>query len=162
MSAGLAQSGGPVEELKACARMTDSDLRFTCYENLGQRVLAEDTADAIPAATPVAAAAVASEPLESVAAESPAPMPENLGGEQFSDQPEPEGKQYSGLVTTCQKGSDGFWYFRFENGQVWKHVNIVKGRYGDCNFNATITEERMGHKMQVDGDDSKVRVTRIR
>ena len=148
MSTGFAESMDPADELKACARMTDSDARISCYEMLGNRVLGEDSVDATSEAAPKASA--------------PAALPDNLGGEQFSDEPEPVKKEYRGLVTTCQKGSDGFWYFRFENGQVWKHVNVVRRQYGDCNFYASIIEERMGHKMQIEGDDSRVRVTRIR
>lgn len=118
-----------------------------------------------PAAAPVADAApvVAAAPAAAAAAEtSPPSLPDDLGGAHFANDSETEVDRYSGLVTICQKGSDGFWYFRFDNGQVWKYINVVKGQYADCNFRATITKERMGYKMQIDGDDSKLRVTRIR
>jgi len=167
VTTGLAQSSDPVDELKRCATLKDPDARFNCYEELGKQVSGEVSTDKEVAvapieAAPVEVAPVAATPVTAEATKTPAPLPDDLGGGQFSDEPEPEKKEYRGLITTCKKGSDGFWYFRFENGQVWKHVNVVRRQYKDCGFQATITEERMGHKMQIDGDDSRVRVTRIR
>jgi hypothetical protein len=157
-------------ELRTCANLAYANARFQCYESLGKRVLANDAADTktMPAPTEAAAPVVAAAPaaaapaVEGALEQSPPPLPDDLGGGQFTNGNEAPANQYSGLVTKCQKGSDGFWYFRFENGQVWKYINVVKGQFADCNFRATISEERMGHKMQIDGDDSKLRVTRIR
>jgi hypothetical protein len=47
--AGLSISSGyaadPVEALKVCAKMADRDARFACYDELGQRVLEEESAE---------------------------------------------------------------------------------------------------------------------
>ena len=58
--AGLSASNGhaadPVEELKFCARMSDRDARFACYDALGQRVLGDEpAADQAPPETVVPA-----------------------------------------------------------------------------------------------------------
>jgi len=38
---GIAQVDDAVEELNVCARMTDRDARYTCYDNLGEHILQE-------------------------------------------------------------------------------------------------------------------------
>lgn len=41
----IAQSGDPLVELKACARITDRDARFVCFDELGERALREEVAE---------------------------------------------------------------------------------------------------------------------
>ena len=47
-STGIARSVDPIEELKACAKMTDRDARYACLDNLGERVLREESAETKP------------------------------------------------------------------------------------------------------------------
>ena len=44
ISASIAQSADYADELKACAKMTDRNARFACYENLGKRALEGESA----------------------------------------------------------------------------------------------------------------------
>ena len=143
----IAQSVDPVEELKACAKMTDRDARFACFDKLGERVLREESADKNPTREEVA------QP-EAVTAEASnvQPLPDDLG--------KSSGINYSGLITSCKKGYYGNWYFIFDNGQVWKEVNKRNLRFKECNFNATITRDAFGYKMQIDGVDKTIRVRR--
>jgi len=54
LSAGIGHAADPVEELKFCARMSDRDARFACYDALGQRVLGDEpVADQAPPETVV-------------------------------------------------------------------------------------------------------------
>ena len=156
-SSGIAQSVDSVEELKACAKTTDRDARFACFDNLGERVLREESADKKPtrekAAQPEAVTATATNAQ---------PQPDALGKSTFGDDQASASIQYSGLITSCKKGHYGYWYFIFDNGQVWKKANKRKLRFKECNFNATITKDVFGYKMQIDGVEKTIRVRRNR
>ena len=148
-SYGVAQSVDAVEELKVFARMADQDARFACFDNLGKRVLREEPADNKPkqekTAQPEAVTATATNAQ---------PLPDDFGSSKSI--------QYSGLITSCKKGHSGNWYFIFDNGQVWKEVNRRNLRFKECNFNATITNDAFGYKMQIDGVERTIRVRRNR
>ena len=144
---GVAQSADTVEELKACARVTDQDARHACYDKLGERVLREEPAARKPAdetaGPPTAVTATAT---------SAQSLPDELG--------KPQDVEYVGTITSCRQGGRGDWYFFFDNGQVWKDVNKRTRRFKDCNFNATITRDGFGYKMQIDGSERTIRVKR--
>ena len=134
---GIAQAADPVEELKACARVTDEKVRLACYDGLVQRLL-RDESSVVPA------------------------LPDDIGGADFEEEAQIPKKQDKGLVTSCKKGGDGRWYFYFENGQVWKEVNKRRLRFKDCNFIASVARDGFGYKMRIDGDERSIRVSRIR
>ena len=147
----MAQSSGLVEDLKACARMTDRDARIVCYENLGERALREESAESTSsrqAAQPGAAT--------TAQAASPQPLPDNLGKTKHGE----HDNKYSAVVTRCQKGQFGDWYFFFDNGQIWKDVGNSRYNFKDCNFNVTITDDFYGFKMTIHELDESVRVKR--
>ena len=148
-SASMAQSADPVEELKACARMTDRETRFACFDKLGERVLQEELADRKPTREKVAQPEAVTATATNVQ-----PLPGDWG--------KPGSIQYGGLITSCKKGHYGNWYFIFDNGQVWKDVNKRNLRFKECNFNATITKDAFGYKMQIDGVEKTIRVRRNR
>jgi hypothetical protein len=169
VSPGVAISADTIEELKACAVMTDDDARLACFDKLGERALEESSADqksiqvekvepeAVAVAEPEAAAEAAA--VTVAAAEAAAetattiePLPDDLGS--------PENVQYSTVVTSCKKGYYGDLYFVFDNGQVWKHTGNRRLRLKECNFNATIMKDAFGYKMQADGIDGSIRVKR--
>ena len=143
--AGIAQSADVVEELKACARMEDRDARFACFDNLGRRVLAEESAQegaARPEATTITTATEAQ------------PLPDDLGLS------ESKTINYSGKITSCKKGHHGDWFFFFDDGQVWKEVSTRSLRFRECDFDVTITKDRLGYKMRIDALDKTIRVRR--
>jgi hypothetical protein len=148
-SSGVAQSVDTVEELEVCARMTDQDARLACFDNLGERVIQEESADKKPKqeemTQPEAVTATATNTQ---------PLPDDLGT--------PNNIQYSGLVTSCQQGQYGDWYFIFDNGQIWKESNKRNLRFKECNFNVTIKKDSFGYKMQIDGEEKTIRVSRHR
>jgi hypothetical protein len=139
----------PVEELKACAKMTDRDARLACFDNLGERMLREESADKKPTRENVAQP----EAVTSTATNAQ-PLPDELGISRDI--------QYIGLITSCKKGHHGDWYFIFDNGQVWKAVNKRNLRFKECNFNVTITKDTFGYKMQIDGVEKTIRIRRNR
>ena len=148
-SAGVAQPVDTVEELKVCARMTDQDARFACFDNLGERVLREEPVDKEPTQDQMP------RPEAETATETNAqPLPDDFGCS--------KSVQYSGLITSCKKGHYGNWYFIFDNGQVWKEVNKRNLRFKECNFNATITRDTFGYKMRIDSVERTIRVRRTR
>ena len=172
-SSGVAQSLDAVEELKVCATMTDQDARFACLDNLGERVLREESADREPAPEKMAEPeAITATAREESADREPAPekmaQPEAVTATATDVQPlpddlgNPKNVQYGGLITSCKKGYYGNWFFVFDNGQVWKEVNNRNLRFKECNFNATITKDAFGYKMQIDGREKAIRVKRNR
>ena len=146
-SSGVAQSVDPVEELKVCAKITDRDARFSCFDSLGERVLREESADKKPTeenvAQPVAVTATATNAQS---------LPDGLG--------KSSSVQHSGLITACKKGQYSNWFFFFDNGQVWKEVNPRNRQFKECNFNATITRDGFGYEMHIDAVDKTIRVRR--
>ena len=144
-----APSADTIEKLKACARITDQETRFACYDELGERVLREETADSTPAQdSPV-------EPQAETATTPVAePLPDDLGSKKAI--------QYIGTVTSCKKGHFGDWFFFFDNGQVWKQVSDRNVRFKECNFDVTITKDAFGYKMRIDSEDRTIRVKRNR
>jgi hypothetical protein len=90
------------------------------------------------------------------------PLPDDLGTSKFGDDQKSNSIEYSGTITSCEKGAYGNWYFTFDNGQIWKEVVDRKLRFKDCNFSATITEDFFGHKMKVDAYKKPIRIKRYR
>ena len=155
-STGIAQSVDPIEELKACAKMTDRDARYACLDNLGERVLREESADKKPTPGKVAQP----EAVTTAAATNAQPQPDDLGESTFGDDQESKSIKYSGMTRSCKKGEYGNWYFFLDNGQIWKEVNIRNRRFKECNFNVTITKDRFGYKMRIDASEKSIRVRR--
>ena len=159
ISTSIAQSEDPIEELKACAKMTDRDARFACYDNLGERVVREESAAKKSPTEMVAQPEGAA--TTGTATNAPS-LPDDLRGEVLEDRSQSTIIQQRGLITSCNEGRDGKWYFYFDNGQVWKQVNALKLHYKECNFTATITRDGFGYKMQIDSKKRKIRVSRKR
>ena len=147
-SSGVAQSVDTVEELEVCARMTDQDARFACFDKLGERVLREEPADEKPTQGKMAQPEVVT-----ATATGAQPLPDEYGRSENV-------QQYGGLITSCKKGHYDDWYFIFENGQVWKLSNNRQLRFQECNFNATITSDTFGYKLRIDGVEKTFRVKR--
>lgn len=164
-SSGRAQSEGAIEQLKACARMNNPDNRFVCFEELGRRVLGETSSDqqsirqqaARPEdVTPPPTIIVESVPeiAESVPDKSNVPT---LGNDQ-----DPESVEFRGMLTSCQQGHFGDWYFVLDNGEVWKEVKRRKRRFEDCNFEVTITKDFFGFNLQIEALGKTIRVKRYK
>ena len=155
-----ARPAEPIDELKACARTSERSERVACYEELGQRLLAEDAATTSTA--PTASVATQAAPVAAaVAATSTPQLGDELGGEKYEKKPDIETIDNRGLITSCKKGPDKKWYFFFENGQVWKQVNDRRlSLEDDCNMLATITSDFFGFKMEAEGLKGRIRITR--
>lgn len=146
-----------VEGLKLCAKMTDRDARLACYDDLGERLLAEESVDDMLFESDD----IQAEDAETKTATAvPPSLPDDLGRKAFekeSDSPQNEGR-----VTSCKKGADNRWYFYFDNEQVWKESNTGRYRFKDCNFVATISRDGFGYKMRQEGKTRYIRVKRVR
>lgn len=155
--AAVANAADAIEALRACATVTDRDARLNCYDDLGKRLLEEESS----AQTPSANDHIQAEAAETATtAAVPPSLPADLGGTAFekkSGMP-----QNKGRVTSCQKGADNRWYFFFDNEQVWKESNTGRYRFKDCNFIASISRDGFGYRMQQEGKTRKIRVTRVR
>lgn len=141
----------PIVDIRACAAVTDADARLACFDELAERMQrGELTVDPAPA----------------VAAEEPeeASLPEYLGGAEFEEQSDSFIARHQGMVTECQQGRDGRWYFIFNNGQVWRQSNLERRRLKECNFLAKISRDGFGYKMaiEVQGKQQTIRVSRVK
>ena len=128
-----------------CAELENADARLACYDEVIGR-------------------SNSSPPDPEAAEKEPNPLTEEVGQEQLDskDKPDQEPEAFAGRVTDCRQHADGKWYFYFANGQVWKQKNTDRQRFKDCDFEATITKDAFGYKMQVDGEGKKIRIGRIR
>ncbi len=148
-SSGAAPTTDAIEELKACARITEQEARFACYDELGERVLREETAES-------SAAQESPHQTEAETATTTVvqPLPDDLGSNKEI--------QYTASVTSCKQGLHGDWFFFFENGQVWKQVSNRNVRFKECNFDVMITKDRFGYRMLINAEDRTIRVKRHR
>ena len=155
-STGIARSADPIEELKTCARMTDRDARIACLDNLGKRVLLEESADEMPTQEEVAEPqVVTTAPIAKAQ-----PPPDNLGVPAVGDDQEVKPPEYTGKLRSCKQGQYGNWYFFLDNGHVWKEVNIRSRRFKECNYNVTITKGVFGYRMRIDELEKTIQVKR--
>jgi len=194
-----AQSGSLLEELKSCARITGSDARFTCYDKLGQRALADESKSAVaaspvppvapvapgaaepaPAPTardvvePSAVAPEATSAVSETAAVAPAAASvekteshEEIGGYEFqskrSKEEEIEKQADEGMrtrVVLCQRSRENIWYFKLENGQIWKQVDRQSLSFQGCDFGAVVANDGLGYVLRIDGRKGKIRIKR--
>lgn len=168
------QSQDSIDELKSCARTADQDSRMACYEELGKRLLAEDSeaSNGISMASEpatVEAVVIASEsnpehtaPVAAGAAAVNTPqLSDDLGGESFDEKTEDESDSGKGLIVKCEKGSNKKWYFHFDSGQIWKQADDRRLRLEkECNVMAIISKDLFGYKMAIEGLDGRIRVAR--
>ena len=151
LTGGPAWSEESIVDIKACAAVTDADARLVCFDELAERVQNEE---------------LAVDPAPAVAAEEPeeASLPEHLGGADFEEQSDNFETHHQGTITECQQDSNGRWYFRFSNGQVWRQSNLDRLRFKECNYLATISRDGFGHKMviEVQGKQRTVRISRVK
>ena len=151
LAGGPAWSAEPIADIKACAEVTDADARLACFDELAERVQHEE---------------LAVDPASAVTAEEPeeGSLPEHLGGADFEEQSDNFETHHQGMITECQQGRDGRWYFRLSNGQVWKQSNLDRRRFKECSFPATFSRDGFGYKMviEVQGKQRTIRVSRVK
>lgn len=161
-SSGIAQSMDPIDELKACARMTDRNARFACFDSLGKRVLLEESADKSPTRGEVAQP----DAITPAAATSAQPQRDDLGTSTFGDDQESksvkdqdsESVTYEGRITSCKQGHYGDWYFFFDNGQVWINASRSNLRFKECDFKVKVTKDLFSYKMWIDDAKKPIRI----
>jgi len=91
-------------------------------------------------------------------------LPDDLGGSSFEKAAEEKtGKAPAptGHVRKCRKTNNDMWYFYFDNGQQWKQSGQGSYRFKECDFYATISKDRFGYKMKIEGGKT-VRVKRVK
>ena len=153
--ASTATSADPIRELQRCVSIADDVQRLRCYDAIE-----------VPADEPAA------QPEPAPAASAPAPVPvaeakaETIGAEQLPGplrEKEQPAVNVQMRVTRCERDSSRKKYvFYFEGGQVWKQVSDKRLFFRDCDFNVTVTKDMFGYKMQIDGEKSKIRISRLR
>lgn len=128
--------------LQRCASIGDASERLDCYDGLSGRK------------HPVLPVVVA--PVEAPAEIS---ITEKLSGE---TKPKVAVAAVATKVTRCTKGSRGKYLFYLEGGEVWKQISDKRLWFKSCDFGATVSKDLFGYKMQIDGEKSSVRVSRVR
>ena len=135
----------PGGEMARCAAIDDATSRLACYDALSGRQVsaaAEPPAVSAPGAVP----------------------PDEFGSERINKKEEQDEEESEVLahVTRCVKDSRKRFHFYLEGGQVWKQVSDKKLWFRECDFDVTISKDFFGYKMQVVGEKSKIRVSRVR
>lgn len=139
------------DELMQCSLIEDSSERLDCFDNfVGPHARAETV-------QPEIAQAATSETQIQKA-------PDDLGAETLplGARGDVEDLVVRAVVTSCEKNSLGKYFFYFDNGHVWKQVNDKRLGFTNCEFDVTITKDFFGYKMQRVGDNSKIRVARVK
>jgi len=135
-----------MEELHECREFAEAETRLACYDRLGS------PGAAVQAQTVVSEEALAEE--ESAYGE----LADDVGLPNKDDAKKP----ILVTLTSCGEASNRIFYFKFENGQIWKYIGRKKLKYKNCNPNATLLEDGFGFSLQLDGEAGKLRVQRVK
>jgi hypothetical protein len=142
---------GLMDEISQCGDITDTEERLACYDRINR-------SDAAPADAPKP---VAESPAVIAEDEVTNPAQESPAVEEFGLPKEEE--DYGGIyvnVVRCQESNHRF-YFYLDNDQVWKYIGTRNLRYKNCNSPATIKEDVLGFRLEMEGEPG-LRVQRIR
>lgn len=148
----LAQVSSADDELRAemsrCAALIDTSDRLACYDQISfEKIKVPETP-----LSPAVASAPAAVPVDQMSAQSPA-----------QEKPQKEQpKTMNAHVIRCTKDARKKYLFYLEGGEVWKQISDKRLSYKECDFNVTISKDFFGHKMQVAGEKSRTRVSRVR
>jgi len=130
-----------LDELRSCAALEDNSQRLACYDELGGRQ------STLPA-----------EPQLAVM-----PVPDELGAESLGrSNDEEEALVVVARVIMCKKDVRKKYLFHLEGGQVWRQVSDRRLYWKECDFKVTISKDIFGYKMQLEGEKTRFRVSRIR
>ena len=112
-------------------------------------------------AAPVIAGAVSETTPAAVTPSEQPSMNDSMGGYQYAEKlsDNPDNNIHT-RVTRCQQDGSKAWYFKFENGQVWKQVDRTTRRFKECDFPVVVSKDGFGYKMQVEGKGAKIRISR--
>ena len=147
-----AQSQDLGEALARCATIAEDDARLTCFDALGALLVGEQDAEQVVAPAVVAAAPAG-----------PAPLTDAVGKERIEQPKADEREKYSARVVSCQESvQSGQYYFRFENGQVWKQSNYRRLGFRDCEFDIEISKDSFGYQMYIPSKDRSFRIARVK
>ncbi len=152
------------EDFERCRAIADVLQRLACYDRLGRPETAstptlEAPGDSIAEPLPVdqdaqdpAAPAVAAGDAEY------GELTDDVGLPKSAD----DYKSIRVTVVRCEQPNNRKWYFYFDNGQVWQYLGARPLRYRGCNTPGVLIEDSMGFALQMDVDEAKLRVKRVR
>jgi hypothetical protein len=167
-----------VDQLVACAGVTDSAVRLACYDREVAPVAREAaeraraTKSAAPAAAPVTPAPPMAPAPATVMAPAtttaPSPAP-SFGQEQLTREQRPARKEEEvtlhATLSSQKSVGPGLFNLYLDNGQVWRHEDQVLGSYLKDGEAITIEKGALGsYKLTRDAGKSRnwIRVTRVR
>jgi len=125
-------------EIERCRAIVNDTERLSCYDNIGSS----------------APSANSEEPEDREKTE----IAEDFG----LPDTDKESRIYSVAMDRCGMAPNRFFYFYFENGQVWKYVGNKKLRYKSCPTSADINEDRYGYKLRLQGETRWHRIQRMK
>jgi hypothetical protein len=150
-----------MQQLTKCHEFSDIEKRLACYDNISD-VAPIAEAPASPAELETAAATVvttaAMDVPEDAEVEAQSPEPADDFGLPKS---EDELESIRVTVVRCGQANDYKFYFYLDNNQVWQYLGGNHLRYSSCDSPATLTEDSLGFKLQMDGRPS-LRVRRMK
>ncbi len=147
-----------MEALRQCREYSDIEKRLACYDQIGEPAPVVETPPVPADAESAAAAAAAADVPQEIERVSQHPVPsDDFGLPKSEDALE----SIRATVVRCGEANDHRFYFYLDNGQVWKYLGGKYLRYKSCNSPATLSEDSLGFKLQMDGKPS-LRVKRVR
>ena len=139
---------------RQCLQITDDVQRLACYDAaLGRQASIQpkpaEQANELP-----------TEPSAEAATE---PTLDDLGRETVRKEQRRDDIEVKATVVRCERDSSRKKYhFYFDGGQVWRQVSDKRLFFKECSFDVTISRDMFGYKMQIDGERSKIRISRLR
>jgi hypothetical protein len=152
------------EGIERCRTIADVLARLACYDRIGRPEAAPTRAlevpgDSVPEPLPMGQDSQDPE-IPVVAAEDTEyrELTDDVGLPKSAD----DYKPIPVTVVRCGQSNNRKWYFYFDNGQVWQYLGARVLRYRGCNTPGVLIEDGMGFALQMEADEAKLRVKRVR
>lgn len=139
-----------------CRELVDAEARLACYDRIGETAVeGRDDPDRMPDA---AAESGPGNPAPAEADSEYGALTDDTGLPKAADAIKP----IPVTISRCGEATNLKFYFYLDNGQVWRYIGGKKLRYRNCGGAAVLVEDRFGFALQIEGDNSRLRVKRVK
>ena len=137
-----------------CRTIRDAAARLACYDKLKPPI-----AESAPAPIPENKEAKTENSANST---EPKALDDKVGRESLKRKDPEDLVRVRGHVVECPTNARGTYFFVFENGQVWQQKDSKRIAWKECDFEVTIDKDYFGYGMVKDGDDRRIRISRVK
>jgi hypothetical protein len=145
-------SDSETSAVSECSAIQDAAARLACYDELKPPHPAE-TSTPDHADVPETNSRPVAEPKK---------LDDEVGRESLDHKEADREVKVRGHVVQCRTNERGSYFFFFENGQMWQQKDSKRIAWKECDFEVTIDKDYFGYGMVKDGDDRRIRISRVK